>query len=497
MERHPAAEREAVRYGELAEASWAWVLDQVRRDDDGPWIPEYAGDEHPEDRDSMHNGIGGLAHVLAELRLTRPWTSAEEDLATAIGNRIRTTIPSTTTTTFFDGLVSSIGVLTALDQPGTAAALTRLHNLQTTNGWPESFLAEPRYTPGAVANDITLGTGAILLGALWALRQDTNETDPASRTPAPPHSPTPPDPTTRSGPSTPSPAPAGAGAPPASFSRRATELPDGAPTALRSAAVELAGRAIQLLLGEREELATGVNWQFVSRRFRRDEPTEMPNFSHGLAGIAAVLAVAGVEFGRPELVDVARRGVEHLLTIGITDDRGFRVPRVIPWAERHGDEFTYNWCHGGAGTAAAFAALEYAGVPSIAGESPTTWRRRCLDGVRFSGIPERLHPGFWDNDGRCCGTAGVGDAFLDAWHRDGDDRDLEFAVRMGDTLVAHAYPDGYWRFVEHRNDEPLLRPGVGWMQGAAGIAAYLFRLQRATTGDHRAVARMENWWTLQ
>ncbi|WP_198682386.1 lanthionine synthetase LanC family protein [Kribbella sp. VKM Ac-2569] len=437
MERHPAPERPAMTYGEIGETAWGWVMDQVRWDDDGPWIPEFAGDEQPtaEDRDGIHNGIGGLAHTLAEIRLTRQWTATEQDLAVAIADRIRTTIPTTTSTTFFGGLVSSIGVLTALDQAGTSAALERLQALATEDGWPESFLDQPRYTPGAVANDVTLGTGAILLGALWANRCGDD-------------------------------------------------------------ASALANRAADLLLGEQEKPPTGVNWQFVSRRFRTDEPTEMPNFSHGLAGIAAVLAVAGVELGRPELVDVARRGAEHLVTLGINDDKGFRVPRVIPWAERHGDEYTFNWCHGGAGTASTFSALEYADVPQIAGATPQTWRHRCLDSVRYSGIPERLHPGFWDNDGRCCGTAGVGDAFLDAWHRDGDEQDLEFAVRMGDTLLDYAYPEGYWRFVEHHNEDPLLRPGVGWMQGAAGIAAYLFRLQRVLGGDQRVVERMENWFSL-
>ncbi|MET9268935.1 lanthionine synthetase LanC family protein [Kribbella sp. NPDC003557] len=424
-------------YGEVAERAWAWVLGQVRWGDSGPWIPESGGSDKPDKYpDGMHSGIGGLAHALAEIRLVREWTEAEQHLAAAIADRIRTAIPATTTTTFFDGLVSSIGVLTALDEPGTAAALARLESLATGNGWRESFLDDPRYAPGAVGNDVTLGTGSVLLGALWAIRRGDD-------------------------------------------------------------ASALAGRAADLLVGEREELPTGLNWQFVSRRFRSDEPTEMPNFSHGLAGIAAVLALAGAELDRPELVDAARRGAEHLVTIGITDERGFRVPRVIPWAERHGDEFTFNWCHGGAGTALTFSALEHAGVPRIAGETPRTWRRRCLDGVRYSGIPERLHPGFWDNDGRCCGTTGVGDAFLDAWHRDGEQQDLEFAVRMGDTLLDHASPEGYWRFVEHRNEDPLLPPGVGWLQGAAGIAAYLFRLQRVLDGDQRSVERMENWWAFR
>ena len=62
-------------YRELAEASWAWVLEQVRWDDDGPWIPLAVTDPEPSwDRDGFHSGIGGLAHLLAEIRLTRELT---------------------------------------------------------------------------------------------------------------------------------------------------------------------------------------------------------------------------------------------------------------------------------------------------------------------------------------------------------------------------------------------------------------------------------------
>ena len=61
----------------------------------------------------------------------------------------------------------------------------------------------------------------------------------------------------------------------------------------------------------------------------------------------------------------------------------------------------------------------------------------------------------------------------------------------------HDGPSAYWRFIEHRNDEPLLPPGVGWMQGAAGIAAFLFRIERVLDGSHEAVERMDNWWALR
>ena len=88
---------------------------------------------------------------------------------------------------------------------------------------------------------------------------------------------------------------------------------------------------------------------------------------------------------------------------------------------------------------------------------------------------------------------------LNVWQRHGHDEDLAFAVTLADALVERSINDGdhsYWRFVEHRNEDPLLPPGAGWMQGAAGIAAYLFRLARVLEQGRGAeqVARMDTWW---
>ncbi|GAB3935238.1 hypothetical protein GCM10029976_045280 [Kribbella albertanoniae] len=420
-------------YGELAEAAWAWVLGQVQWDDDGPWIPEYPGAEKPtEFLHGMHSGVGGLAYTLAEIKLTRPWTAAERELADGIAERVRASIPTESSISFFDGLVGSIGVLTALGQPGAEAAVDRALEIATPAGWQEKFLADSdSYEPGAVCNDLTLGTGSVLLGALWAIRH-------------------------------------------------------GVP------AQALADRAIDHLLAEQEKTPAGVNWLFVPRRYlRKPPPLEMPNLSHGLAGIAAVLALAGAELNRPDLIETAQLGAEHLVTLGRHDAGGFEVPRVIPWSERHGDEYTYNWCHGPAGTALLFDALEYAGIDAVAGVSSATWRQRLLDAVRHSGIPNRLHPGFWDNDGRCCGTAGAADAFLTSYHRTHNPADLEFATHLADTLITNAGDSPYWRFLEHTNEDPLLPPGIGWMQGAAGIATVLLRFGTSTT-----VPRMDNWWAL-
>ena len=105
-------------YRGVGEAAWGWVLAQVR-DDDGPWIPESVVPGKvahvPDYRDGLHSGIGGLAYVLAEIRMVRGWTAQEQDLAEAMADRLRREIDRTEDCTFFDGLSSTVGALIALN----------------------------------------------------------------------------------------------------------------------------------------------------------------------------------------------------------------------------------------------------------------------------------------------------------------------------------------------------------------------------------------------
>jgi len=418
-------------YRDLAEASWTWVLGQVRYDD-GPWIPASvpAPEQTPPwDRDGMHSGIGGLALLLAEIRLTRSWTAAESELAQAIADRVTQQIPATTDASYFDGLVSTIGTLGALDAPGIDAAVARLTELATDDGWPRTTITGPNYADGATVNDLTLGTAGILLGAVWAARRGVSD------------------------------------------------------------AHDLAVRAAEILLAEADVHPDGLDWPFLPTRYLLQTPdVRMPNFSHGLAGIATALALAGLDLDRPDMVDAAARGANRLASLGDRSAGGFIVPRRIPPKEGE-DDITYTWCHGPTGTSMLYPALAAAGVSTVAGEPTTAWRERCLTSVRNSGIPARRYPGFWDNDGRCCGTAGVADVMFDAG-------DIPFGLGLCDTLVERAVDGTYWRFIEHRNEQdPLLPPGVGWMQGASGIAAVLFRASRlAEDPQAPAVQRLDNFW---
>ncbi|ANZ41098.1 hypothetical protein BBK82_39065 [Lentzea guizhouensis] len=415
-------------YRRTAESAWRWVLGQVAHDDGTVSIPASPGVElEAEYGDGMRSGIGGLALALAEVRATRRWSARERELAAAITEQVGAGIATATDYSFFNGLVSTIGTLTALGEPAPQAAVARMLALVTPDGWPQTFTEAPRFLDNARVHDVVLGTAGILLGAVWARRHG-------------------------------------------------------------AAADELAEVAAAVLLAEREQLPTGLNWRMVPSRFSGVD-RQMPNFSHGLSGVATALAVAGAEFGRPEWVAAAHDGARHLVTLADLAGGGFRAPLRIPRLEDDYEEHSYGWCHGPAGTSLLWRALEYAGVSEVDGMTTVELHRRCMHTIRTCGLPDRVRPGFWDNDGRCCGTAGVGSVLLDA----GVDED--FVRHLADVLVERAVPDGdgvCWRFVEHREEDPLLPPGVGWMQGAAGIAAFLFQASRGGA----SVPRMDNWWVV-
>ncbi len=228
------------------------------------------------------------------------------------------------------------------------------------------------------------------------------------------------------------------------------------------------------LVATAEATAAGLRWRMTA-----DTSSIMPGFSHGTAGVAYALAAAGRELGRADLVEVAERGAEDLLALGDHAD-GWAVPLVIPPQDNRPPVF-FGWCHGPTGTVRLFALLEEI-------DPQPRWRHAiaaCLQALRDSRLPARLYPGYWDNLGRCCGTAGVGQLLLDRHLATGDDGLLDWAGELADDVLARSLtqPRGLaWSNTEHTADPPALPAEPGFMQGAAGIAAWLVRLSAVQQG---------------
>jgi hypothetical protein len=159
---------------------------------------------------------------------------------------------------------------------------------------------------------------------------------------------------------------------------------------------------------------------------------------------------------------------------------GFLVPHSDP---QHRPEvverYSYGWCHGPAGDAQVFRLLA-----AVTGDSQ--WMDltdRCWQTLIASGVPARLRPGFWDNSGRCCGTAGVLAFACDRYVE--RDHDLAFAHVLVDDLLARATVDhegARWSNYEHRVTPSDLEPRLGWAMGNAGIIRELLRFVRIEDG---------------
>jgi hypothetical protein len=426
-------------YRGLGEAAWSWVLGHVR-DEDGPWLPEVVSDGAlpagpGEDRDSLYAGIGGLSLGIAEIRRSRALSEAERTLATGIVARLSAVARARVEPSLYLGLGGDVTALRLLAPGSERVALQRLADLMTSAGWNTTLEIEPG--SDSPVTDLLLGTAGVVLAAVWAGGEQAGS---------------------------------------------------------------LAATGGEALLRVAEPTAGGLDW-----RLHPGYANSTPNYSHGTAGVATALAIAGLVLDREDFVAAARQGAEHLLTVGSLDDDGFVIRHTIPPARRVVEPVTYSWCHGPTGTSHLFAALAHAGVDEVAGFEVERLRQRCLNSILASGVPRRIRPGFWDNDGRCCGTAGVGDVLLDA-AQDCTDRAradtlLLAARRMGDALVERAIRDdagARWRFLEHREDPPLLPPGTSWMQGAAGIATFLLRLARVTDDglDAPVVDRPDQLWVV-
>ena len=207
-------------------------------------------------------------------------------------------------------------------------------------------------------------------------------------------------------------------------------------------------------------------------------PRNMPNFSHGTAGVAYFLATLGRETGDRAFVQAAERGARYLQGIAAeTEGGGKRIFHNEP----DGRELYYlSWCHGPAGTARLFHRLS-----EVTRDAQwSAWVPRLAHGIVASGVPQRS-PGFWNNISQCCGNCGVSDFFVAMHALTGDAAHLAFARRCADDTLQRATEDGAglkWIQAEHRVQPDNLVAQTGLMQGAAGVGLAMLRLDGALNG---------------
>lgn len=245
--------------------------------------------------------------------------------------------------------------------------------------------------------------------------------------------------------------------------------------ALAAGELDLAVLAVTPYLATAEPTASGVQWEeWVGLDAR------LHHLSHGTLGIVHALATVGDAARRPDFIDLALAGAADVVSRNESGSADFLVPHSDPpYEPDRVERYSFGWCHGPAGDAQAFRLLE-----AVTGDP--VWSDlavRCWHTVTRSGLPRRVRPGFWDNNGRCCGTAGVLAFACDRFAEQGGD--LEFATVLVEDLAARATVDAAgvrWSNYEHRVTPSELAPYTGWGQGNAGIIRELLRFARSASG---------------
>jgi len=215
-----------------------------------------------------------------------------------------------------------------------------------------------------------------------------------------------------------------------------------------------------------------------------DFPRLMPNFSHGTAGIAYFLASLHMQTRDREFLDAALAGARYLQSIAHTEGDTC----LIFHHEPDGEGLYYlGWCHGPVGTARLFFRLY-----EITGEGEwMDWVERSARSVLGSGIPDVEHPGFWNNAGICCGSAGIADFFLSLHRLNGKPEYLDFARSLTAQILEKASIETSgmkWIQAEHRSRPDYLQAQTGLMQGAAGIGLWMLRMDAFERGRSIRIA---------
>ena len=244
--------------------------------------------------------------------------------------------------------------------------------------------------------------------------------------------------------------------------------------ALHAGDLDLAVTAVTPYLRTADRTEHGVNWGV------RPSPARSHHVAHGTLGIALALAAVGEAAERSDMIEMALAGTADVMARNEAGPDGFLVPHSDP---QHRpdiiERYSFGWCNGPAGDAQLFRQLSRTtgdGAWAALGD-------RCWRTVRESGLPRRVRPGFWDNNGRCCGTAGVLALACDRIVERGDD--FDFANVLVDDLDARAIVDDAgvrWSNHEHRVTPSDLEPRPGWAMGNAGILRELLRFARISQG---------------
>jgi len=237
-----------------------------------------------------------------------------------------------------------------------------------------------------------------------------------------------------------------------------------------------AGRA---LLAESEQMDRGIRWS----RFT-DRELDLPNFSHGTAGVAYFMAHLFAATGDSSFFAAAKQGADYLIAVADTTGGLFLVPYGIP-NDGYVTQYDVGWGHGPAGTARLFYRLwQLTGDDAYRQIVEASARSIIAAGVPGTSNDTLRWAGPFGIDRRF-GLAGVIPYLVDAHRLTGRQAPLDVARASADTIRAKATASEvgiHWSIPRFGFQGEGTAAYTGYFYGSAGLGLALLEIHYGETG---------------
>ncbi|MDA0679269.1 MAG: hypothetical protein O3A13_03220 [Proteobacteria bacterium] len=255
-------------------------------------------------------------------------------------------------------------------------------------------------------------------------------------------------------------------------------------------ALALAHRGAQFLLSEAADAAVGKFWYF-----RRSKLFNLPNFSHGTAGVAYVLATVGAQVSDESLRLGAQAGFDYIRSIAEIEDDILRIP--YGWGSDAWDGlYEFGWAHGLTGTISFFVRLQQTGIDAESASEYERMSRHTLQNIGLPNTPARPFAEPATSLDVRFGRAGVLSLASD-WSVDDSASDEGTALRndLWSHIARAAIRDertAHWEI-----DAPEFMGGeraayTGIFHGAAGMGLAILRMHARISGVRPYVDMPDN-----
>ena len=237
--------------------------------------------------------------------------------------------------------------------------------------------------------------------------------------------------------------------------------------------IETASRAGNTLIS-RANSDIGLSWKRGQNgRF------ELPNFSHGAAGIGYFLARIYEVSQNEKYLDAALKANTYLESIAKTEGDVFLIPYGFPdpgWSR----PFDIGWAHGPAGVARFYRQLY-----NVTGNEK--WENReksCLRGISASGIPDLpANADFGTDEFYLDNRFGIGSVvsfMLDVGKQDMTDQLIDHILSKSVTQNQNmSWPQARYNFMQNAGDTTAF---TGYFYGASGYGLLLLKAQAKLNG---------------